>query len=246
MDLTNQVAAFHANLESVRKLVNFDAEVRDIALKGVQSLHEFLKESKGFENPAWNGERTLQILRSIRDSPALKDRYSTIYNSAVVLLVSYFGSAIGDVFRAAAARAVTRNDPRVLDTELKIKVGDVVGLTAAPEEQIGEMLIQKEGISFQDMQSTHRAFKHYFGVELPTTEAVKNIIVGQACRHAIVHDGATANARVMNQVRNATPRTLKQDLCLNQKIKFSIAEVDLLAADMKSYIENLANVVGEN
>ena len=72
---------------------------------------------------------------------------------------------------------------------------------------------------------------------------MKNIIVGQACRHAIVHDGATANSRVMNQVRNAIPRTLKPNLTLNEKIQFSISEIEDLAEEMKSYIENLVKVV---
>lgn len=239
MNLDDHLAIFSANLDSVIKLVNFDTEVRDIAVNGVQSLHDFLKNDRGFENPQWNGEKTLKLLQSIRESPVLKERYSTIYNQAVVLLVSYFASVIGDIFRAVAALSLTRNDSRVLDTELKIRVADLITLTTAPADQIGDLLIQKDGISFQDMQSTHRAFKQYFGVELETSQTVKNIILGQACRHAIVHDGATANARVINQVRNAIPRTLKPKLTLNEKIQFSINEIEELAREMKSYIEQL-------
>ncbi|MDP2030939.1 MAG: hypothetical protein Q8K12_14975 [Thiobacillus sp.] len=243
MNLDTSLATFSENITSVWKLINFDTEVRDIALGGVQTLHEFLKNEKGFDNPKWNGERTLQILQGIRQSPVLKERYSTIYNQAVVLLVSYFGSVIGDVFRAAAARSLERLDPRVLDTELKLRVSELISLTNSPADQIGDLLIHKEGITFQDMQSTHRAFKQFFGIDLHADETAKNIIVGQACRHAIVHDGGTANSRVMNQIRNAQPRKLKPALALNDRIKFSTDEIELLASEMKAYMAMLVEKV---
>ena len=243
MNLSDVLYVFEQNVRSVTGLINFDTEVRDIAVQGVESLHNFLRNDKGFTNPKWNGENTLKMLRGIRQSPVLKERYSTIYNQAVVLLVSYFGSVIGDVFRGAAARGVKRQDPRLLEIELKIRVGELMTLAVAPEEQIGDLLIHKEGISFQDMQSTHRSFKQFFGVEMQTDEAVRDIIVGQACRHAIVHDASVANARVMNQIRNASPRTLKRDLSLNEKIQFSIDEIDFLAAQMRAYMSTLVEKV---
>jgi hypothetical protein len=243
MKLESVLDTFCENVASVWKLVNFDTEVQKFALDGVRSLHEFLKNVKGYDNPQWNGERTLQLLEGIRQSPVLRDRYSTIYNQAVVLLVSYFGSVVGDVFRVAAGRAMERSDPRVLDTELKLKISELLPLAISPSDQIGDLLIQKEGITFQDMQSTHRAFRNYFGVEIQTDDVATNIIVGQACRHAIVHDGSIANARVMKQLRNAQPRTLKPNLALNENIKFSIAEVELLASEMSRYMRALVSAV---
>lgn len=239
MDFDSALEIFSGNIESVSRLVNFDKEVQEIAINGIEDLHNFLKKEKGFDNPKWNGERTLQMLRGIRHSQVLRERYSTIYNQAVVLMVSYFGSTISDVFRRAASRSLDRGDPTVLETELKIRIAEVLALRESASDQIGDLLIQKDGISFQDMQSTHRAFKQYFGVVIQTNETVRNIIVGQACRHAIVHDGATVNARTINQIRNASPRTLKPKLLLGEKIVFSISEIDELSSNMKQYISNL-------
>ncbi|NKF24796.1 hypothetical protein [Solimonas marina] len=211
----------------------------------MEKLHTFLKERKGFDNPKWNGERTLELLRSIRSSPALSERYATIYNQAVVLLVSYFGSAIADIFRHGAARGLERNDPDILEAELKIRVGEVVGLGSSASEQIGDLLIQKDGITFQDMQSTHRAFQKYFKVDLETDETVKNVIVGQACRHALVHDGGKANHRIIRQIRNATPRTLKPNLSQGEQIRFSISEVEMLSNEMRTYIQTLVTKMAD-
>jgi len=243
MGFDGPLSTFSVNLESVSKLINFDREVQDLAIVGIETLHKFLKEEKGYDNPKWNGERTLQMLRGIRSSPVLRERYSTIYNQAVVLLVSYFGSVIGDVFRRAAARGLERGDLSVLETELKIRVNDIVELRESAPELIGDLLIQKDGISFQDMQSTHRAFRHYFSVEIETDDEARNIIAGQACRHAIVHNGAKVNTRIINQLRNAYPRTLKPDLMTGEKIEFTIDEINLLSGDMSGYISNLISKV---
>ena len=243
MNPSDPLTVFRANVDSVSKLINFDKEVQDLAISGVEELHQFLKDKKGYDNPKWNGENTLLMLRGIRQSPVLRDRYSQIFNQAVVLLVSYFGSTLGDIFRSSSATALREDDQKILRTELKVSVDDVLQLSENPEQKIGDFLISHEKLSFQDMGSTHRAFREYFGVNIEVDERVHNIIAGQACRHAIVHDAARCNSRTMNQLRSATPRSLKPDLEVGQTITFTIAEVEALSADMTGYVEALAGTL---
>lgn len=89
------------------------------------------------------------------------------------------------------------------------------------------------------MKSVSRAFSRYFGIEIGKNEYVNNIIVGQACRHAIVHDGGRANSRVLRQIENARPRTLKIPIGENEQISFTPAEVEELAQNMRMYAVNL-------
>lgn len=244
MNFHKPLEAFKSNLDSVSKLINFDKEVQEIAINGVKSLHAKLVKELKITNPQLNGERTLQILYGIRDSPTLRERYALIFNQAVVLMVSYFGSALGDIFRITAASALAKDDERIVNVELKVRIGEILLLAESPEDQIGDLIILKDDISFQDMQSTHRAFKKYFDVQMETNDIVRNIIVAQACRHAIVHDGGKVNQRTMNQIRNSQPRTLKTTLSLGQEIRFSINEIESLSDDMRSYVSQLAAKVG--
>ena len=92
------------------------------------------------------------------------------------------------------------------------------------------------------MQSTHRAFKDYFGVVVGIDDRERNIILAQACRHSIVHDGGKVNPRILNQVRNAKPRTLKENIELESEIKFSLEEIKLISNEMKSYIRALIDL----
>lgn len=243
MEYDSALEIFTLNVGSVDKLMSFDREVQELAIESVEKLHQKLVDVQKITNPKLNGERTLEILRSIRNSPVLKERYSIIYNQAVVLLVSYFGSALGDIFRFAAAYSLSRNDERVVNVEFKVRMADILSIAESPEQGIGDLLILKDDISFQDMQSTHRAFNKYFDVNIEPDESVKNIITAQACRNAIVHDGARVNQRTIKQLRNVNPRTLKNEMELGESIIFSIEEVEVVKVGMLSYMSSLVTIL---
>ena len=91
---------FEKNVKSVEKLVNFDRQVLGMAITSIGKLHEMLTgKPHSITNEKINGKRTLDQLQNIRKNDSLKLYYSTINIQAVVLLVSYFGSAITDLFR---------------------------------------------------------------------------------------------------------------------------------------------------
>lgn len=161
----------------------------------------------------------------------------------MVLLVSYFGSALGNLFRYAIDKAVEGGDRRVLSEELNVEVDELLSRGDRLHEVLGDMLILKKDISFQDMKSVSRAFKKYFGIDIEKTPEVNNIILGQACRHAIVHDGGRANARTIRQVVSAKPRSLKPTILENEQIFFSTQEVEELAQDMRLYLETLLSQI---
>ena len=98
---TDALSSFHRNIAEVDKLVNFDKELLQIITLNIQSLHDHLKISNGDER--FNGGRALTIINGIRDNETIRSKYTAIYNQAVVLLVSHFSSALGDLFRDAVS-----------------------------------------------------------------------------------------------------------------------------------------------
>jgi len=93
------------------------------------------------------------------------------------------------------------------------------------------------------MQSVDRAFRRYFGVTLEKGQMINDIIVGQACRHAIVHAGAEVNRRLLAQIRAATPRTVKPSLEEGAAIEFSRSEVRAVMKEMLKYLRDMASLV---
>jgi len=242
MDLYKLKENFDANLKSVDKLVNFDTDVQTLAIDGIKTLHEKLK-AQGIDNPALNGERTLQMLQGVHDNKSLKPRFKIIYNQAIVLLVSYFGSVLGDLFRYAATEALNYSDPRIMDVELKLRVSEISSISGNPENVIGDLLILKDDITFQDMGSTHRAFKKYYGITIGADVHVQNIILAQACRHVIVHSAGIVNERTINQIRVTKERTIKVEIRSGENISFSIEEVGEVAKSMREYVKAVSKLV---
>lgn len=230
---------FTQHVGDVERLIAFDREVMQVAISAVEDLHRRLVE-KHIDNEQMNGARTLQILKGIRDHGSLKPSYSLILNQAIVLLVSYFGSAVEDIFSFAVTSAMRKgSSPRLMKQDMKVTVGDLIEVTSNPDDAISALLIEKKDLSFQDMQAIHRAFRDYVDVEVEQDSTVNNIILAQACRHVIVHAGGEVTPRLVRQVSGAVPRDLKAQLDGASVVQFSQDEVRIVAESMKGYLAAL-------
>ncbi len=107
------------------------------------------------------------------------------------------------------------------------------------EQMIPDFLAEKNKMSWQDMKSIKRSFNEYHGINIKQDENVNNIILAQACRHSIVHDGGIVNRKVINQVQNATPRSVKEEFEKNKQISFNTHEIDIVKNSILIYLKNL-------
>jgi hypothetical protein len=238
--MTTVLENFERNIDSVKDLMSFDRYVLESAIQAIDKLHQQLLKL-GLENPALNAERTLVLLRGFQTNDSLRFKYQTIFNQGLVLLVSYFASATHDLFRGALQASITDNlESPVLSEELKITVGDLKDAEFDLRDSVAELFIRTRDISFQDMKSIARAFNSHLNIHIQKDEAVHEIILGQACRHVIVHAGGMVNASLLRQISAAKPRTLKVDLTAGQAVEFSPQEVEFIAEKMRTYLKRLS------
>lgn len=229
---------FKSNVAEVDRLVNFDREVLQVALSAVATLHEKLKERFGDER--LNGGRALQLIRGIRDNDTVRSKYQAIYNQAVVLLVSHFASALGDVFReAVAAHLASQHPGKLMDEEFKLTVSELKERDWSLRGAVPDLLIAKYDFTFQDMGATARAFQTYTNLTTPRGECMHNIIAAQACRHVIVHAGGRVSEKTIRQVAKATPRFVKPDLLVDDVVSFDLSELGIVKSSMIEFIEKL-------
>lgn len=237
-------AAFKSNLSSVEVLIDFDDLLLEFVLKSVRDLVGRLKSDHGIGNPRLTGEATFKQLENIKSNGSLTPSYEQIYNSCLVLLVSYFGSAVAELFRRAVREIiVAEEDVKFGNDEIKFSIEELKELDFNIANAIGNIIVQKNEISFQDMQSIQRAFKKYFDVEIAKDANVNNIILAQACRHSIVHSGSIFEKKSFRQVSSAKPREVKADIRENEKVKFNKEELDRVMESMTEYLKNLTNLV---
>lgn len=230
---------FQDNVDCVLKLADFDHVVLEFAIRSVQAVHDRARR-QGITNYLFSLEKCLNHLKTIRENDSMRVQYEHVFNQCVVLLVSYFGSAVTEIFGRCVSQILKTAPPEgVLKEELKLSIAELFEINYDVSEHVGEFLIRKKDISFQDMQSISRAFKTYAGFSPERDADVNTIIVGQACRHAIVHAGGVVDERLVKQVARATPRHIKEDLAHDARIQFDTNEITILAESMKKYLEKL-------
>lgn len=243
MQISEVVERFERNISDVEMLIQFDDDVLGVVIKAVESLQSRLIKQRDMDNEQLNGGRVLTIIRGIRENKSLKPRYALILNQAVVLLVSYFASAIEDIFKLALrAKLRSPNAEGLLKEDIRLTVAELLEVASHHEDAVSALLIEKKDLSFQDMQAIHRAFREYIGIDIPKDQTVNNIILAQACRHVIVHVGGRVTPRLIRQVKGAHPRDLKEQFTDGEDIQFSQSEVKLVAKNMKIYVSALAEL----
>lgn len=235
---------FDANTEQVSKLMNFDRIILNLCITNLESLEDKLKTKQNINNPAYLPTKLITLLKNIHANDSLRSQYKTIFNQALVLLVSHFTSALHDMFKTSLKMALDKNsEAKILKEEIKISLEELRERNYDLSQYIADVVIAKKDYSFQDMQSTKRAFEECFSYSPKKTEEVNNIILAQAARHVIVHSGAIADSRFIRQVSGAIPRRVKQMVHPDTYISFSTEEIEIISASMKTYLTNVMNTI---
>jgi hypothetical protein len=232
--------SFTDNARDVERLIDFDRDVVELMIMSLDGLKKDVPSQ--LHSFAGRIERAAQIIRNIRDNESLKPKYGTVCNQAVVLLVSHFSSAIGDLFRKAISVAVDQDTNDVLlNEELKVTFRDMRDNSWNMKNAAADLLIAKKDLTFQDMQSIVRAFSSYVDIQIQKDEQTNNIILGQASRHVIVHAGAMVTEKMIKQVSGAFPRKIKPTLTAGTTIVFTKEEVLQLRDEMLMFIHKLVS-----
>lgn len=238
--ISNPVDIFVYNFSLVEELLVFDELVLTIPIKQLQRISASQDTGK-ITNPRHRVDSVLKQLQNIRENASLKSHFLTMYNQCLVLAVSYFGSAVRDLFiNRVATRFESGAFADLLAEELEISLGALRDRRTDLPMLVGELVANRKDVSFQDMQSIARTFKRFVGYEPTRDVNVNTIITGQACRHSIVHFGGRIDARLLAQVRDANPRYIKKVLVMGDTLQFSPDEVRTIGTSMVKYLNNLA------
>lgn len=238
---------FNSNINSIREFLTFDKILLDFCITQIEKLDERIRNNEEIQltNLRLLPTDALNQLKSIRQNNSFKSKYETLNNQSLVLLISYFTSALKDIFKESLEYlALNKREVfKSVEIDFKISLQELGEYDFNLTKSIGDIIIRKKDISFQDMQSIVREFKNYLSIEIEKNELVDNIILAQASRHSIVHSLGIADEKFMRQIANATKRTLKQTIRPNDEIVFSITEIEKIILDLKTFIDNLTKEI---
>jgi len=246
MQIRQPLSAFVSQVESVRELLVFDQFVLEQVVGGLVQIADGL-ERRNLHNDAMTVRNRLDALKNIRTSGSLRPRYQTIFNQCIVLLVSYFGSTVGDLFRSAIDVSLASGlDVPVAKESVETDWETLSQSTTGHSSLVARLVVSKQKITFQDMGGTVRAFDKNLGLQVRRGEVMNDIILGQAARHAIVHAGAIIDGQMKHQVRSAEPRSLKVTLVEGQPLCFTPEEVNRLADQMIAFVTDIIEQVARS
>jgi hypothetical protein len=235
---------FIKNSESVKELMNFDRIILDFSISKLDELNVKLK-ALDINNPQLLVDFTLQALRGIREHDSLRQKYESIYNQCLVLLVSHYTLTMEDIFKCGVNILISENKFKMnnSDDSIKISISELRSLNFDLSGNFGELLLNKKDISFQDMQSLNRAYSQYLDISLPIDKNLNNIIFAQAARHSIVHSSAHADDKFINQIRNLNPRDLKVSIKKKDVINMTPEEILIIDESMRETLDYCINQI---
>ncbi len=210
------------HLRTVDELAGFDSILLDFCISHINDLNFKLKNGPPqISNQTYLAENALKAISNVRQNNSMRIQYKSIFNSCLVLQVSYFTSAVEAIFHYTINRLITSNK-----TPYTI-----------------EALKQKNNINFQNMASTIKTYCKYLNLEIIKNSTVNNISLAQCCRHTIVHSLSIADQKFISQTQMLTPRDIKRNMTLDEKIFFSSSELQFVKLAMQTFISDLCDKI---
>lgn len=242
LQLFDILKEFESHTNSVRKLMNFDRFVLDFCIHSLKDLEEKIKSNHEIKitNVRFLPSNTIKALESIKLNDSMREQYESIFNQCLVLLVSYFSSICKELFKKSIDFFSIHNKEflSTIKEDIKLSFEEMAKYNYNLSGNIGQIVVDKKNISFQDMQSINRSFCKYLDTDKEEIDnKTNNIILAQASRHCIVHTSEIADEKFFHQIRNAKERDVIKSIDLNNKISVTPDEIEIIISSMEEFLQ---------
>jgi hypothetical protein len=236
-----------ANQSRVGDLLSFDDAILNYCILALKHLEERLRNNEEVKItvapllPAG----TIKALEGIREHESFREQYAQMFNQCLVLSVSYFTSALHSIFVKAVNHAccccpdllsVKKGDIKFTFAELRACEFNLV-------DHLGELIVNKKDVSFQNIEGALQAFKDFLGVEIESDQHVHNVILALASRHVIVHSLGVTDQKFLSLLDHAPNRSVKRLLGFEYPLFFEPAEIHSIQQSMDVVLSTLIDAV---
>ena len=189
---TDYLAQFTSQLNEIDKLEATPGLVRDLAMQTLDNASKTAGLPRSTKQILENGSQALGNITT----GSLAANFKVIYAQMCVLAVSSLEALLKTYFANAADayRQLDADNPKL--GQIKITLKEVLASDLRFGGKIGNLILEKDKLSFQDLKSIKEVFKTYFGRELTlTTDQEKQLCFYLECRHVLVHKGGKVDQR---------------------------------------------------
>ncbi|WP_235295578.1 hypothetical protein [Portibacter lacus] len=236
------IERFDSHSVTIAGLLNFDQLLLDFCIGNLKKLEASLKTNHEVNITSIHllPTSTIRNLEMIKENNSFKPQFQKVYSQSLVLLVSYFTSILKEMF-VSSVNFLTLFDSHFalkIQSKVKFEFRKLAENNFDLRGKLGDIIIDKESYSFQDMKSSKEAFNKYFNFEISRNKDQDIIIMGQALRHAIVHNSEVVDSKFLNQTRDCQ---LENHYELNDEIVLEKKDVINIQVSMKKFLLEMKN-----
>lgn len=236
--LSNLFADFQKRLDDIANLSGINMELIALFRKNLNFLKNAAGETGKMAGLTQKIETQIGILEQIEKIPEFQDKYETLREQSVVLMVGAFEVFVTDIFKTIA-----NEDPSFFtwpEKDKKIAI-DIEMFKA--RFTLGDAFVshlENKQYSFQDLGSIIKACHDYLGFEVEVDDKTKeSIICATSYRHLIVHNNSIVDRQFLHQTRDIRPLKYKE----GSKIVISKLEIEGMQASFLNFAEYVVSIV---
>ncbi len=231
---------FQESLVMVGQIVNIGSDIGNLLVSMLEGLKKDNESFSAFLPYKEKLDRTIDVVKMIKNDSRLKQKYEIIRNQAVVLVVENFESYLND-----CVKTLVNFYPGVIKWPEKKKILPVnTDVLRYSIPTVGDLVIaslKKEEVNFQDLQSTLRFFKDYIEFDFVLEDQRRDrIIFSHALRNIVVHNGSIVDSGFLAQVRNTSYAKKYKD---KEKILLSETEYQELFLEFQTFSNDIIDVL---
>lgn len=239
-NLTEILERFNANLDEVRGLMAFDQVILDFATNSLANLERDLKENDKLAGAAAKIQKTKVAIEQVSKHGSLAPKYAQMHNQCLVLLVSYFGSALKELYSYGIDALVNSDvESDALDETINLSLRDVSEIVRGKESSYGNIIAQKRSVEFHEIGSCIEELREVFGVSLADHQITNDIGFAQAARNAIVHRGGVVDKAMLRHLKKHMNRTLYPNILVDEAIKVDKTDLEIVMKAMQDFLVGL-------
>lgn len=239
--LTDILADLDERIDDIQTIGDINHDVLTISANNLKSIRKDIIATGRNQAIQKKIEQQLSTLTQVSQLDLIREKLPVLYEQMIVLMIGALEVFITDIFRGISNRNpeyfIWKADKEKIAFEPSMLKDDFT---------LGDIIIghlKNQGFSFQDLQSTTRAFEKYFDIAIELdTKATDILIISAASRNIIVHNRSKIDRGFLNQVRNTMPgkaQKYKKDAKLSVEEK----DVEILAATIKGLCKNIVTLL---
>lgn len=235
--LTDLLADVEERIDRIKTIGDVNNDLVKIAVNNLESIRKDLLATGRNIQITKKVERQIKMYKSVSHVTGVAEKLPIIYEQMVVLMIGALEVYLADIFRQVGDRM-----PEYLVWKAEKEKISFEPTLLSEGFTLGDAILshlKNQGISFQDLQSTLRAFEKYFDVKVVLDEKnTDKLILAAACRNVIVHNRSEIDNAFRKQIRSTR---YAEDIRFQKGKKLNIDEkyIEELGETLKGFCRDI-------